>query len=153
MKAILMSGPAGTGKSTWAKNKQLSSTEEYRIISSDETRFELFNKYWLDPEDERKIIPTMMNKVRQAYIDNVNIIIDVAVCKNKSRRKWANRINQYYKDIDLVIINTSIETALAQNKQRDRQVPEDTIKQMFSFIEEPDELTKKLFTNIIEVNR
>lgn len=155
MRAILMSGPAGSGKSTWARKKAIESQTDggrvYHVISSDETRFEMFGKYWLDPADEKKIVPAMMEKVKLAQLGGFNVIIDVAICKNKARKRWYNRLRQYCDEIDLVIIDVPVEKTLEQNRSRDRHVPEDVIRQMYGFLEEPDEEMKKLFKNIIKV--
>lgn len=156
MRAILMSGPAGSGKSTWAEKKRAESQAygglPYHIVSSDAKRFEMFGKYWLEPADEKKIIPALMEEIRLYSAGGFSVIVDVAICKNKARKKWFNRLRQYYDEIDLVIIDVPVEKALEQNRNRDRHVPEDTIRQMYGFLEEPDEEMKKMFKNIIKVH-
>lgn len=150
-----MSGPAGSGKSTWAENKQLESQASgnlpYHIVSSDRIRFEKFGAYKISAQEEKQVIPAMMEEIRTYSAGGFSVIVDVAICKNKARKKWYNRLRQYYDEIDLVIIDVPIEKALEQNRKRDRHVPEDVIRQMYGFLEEPDEEMKRLFKNIVKV--
>lgn len=150
MKAILMSGPAGSGKSTWAE-KYKKVNNNTIIISSDVVRYDLFKSYTLTREQEKQVVPTMIKQMQEAAKQGLDIIVDVAICKNKSRIKWYNKIRPYYKDIELVVINTSLEKCIKQNKKRNRHVPEEVIKEMYSMLEEPDEEVKKLFKSITYV--
>lgn len=147
MKALLMSGPAGSGKSTWAK-EYIKNNLNTIIISSDEIRYELFKSYWLTKDEEKQIIPEMLRRVQLAASQGIDVIIDVAVCKNKSRTKWYNRLRQYYKNILLVIIDVPLEISLKQNEERDRHVPEKVIRDMYDMFDEPDDNIKKLFSEI-----
>lgn len=150
-----MSGPAGSGKSTWAEKKraesQASGNLPYHIVSSDRIRFEKFGAYKISAQEEKQVIPTMMDEIRLYSAGGFSVIVDVAICKNKARKKWFNRLRQYYDEIDLVILDVPIEKALAQNQTRDRHVPEEIIRQMYGFLEEPDEEMKKMFRRIMKV--
>lgn len=149
-----MSGPAGSGKSTWAKQKQANSDSYYHIISSDEIRYELLGSYWLPVSEEKKVIPEMIKRARMFLLEGFGVIIDVAVCKNKSRIKWFNRLKSCgFDDVELVIIDTPVERCLAQNAQRDRKVPEDVIRQMCSLLEEPTEEMEKMFSKITIIKK
>lgn len=157
MRAILMSGPAGSGKSTWAENKRLESQASgnlpYQIVSSDKIRFEKFGAYKISPKEEKQVIPAMMEEIKLYSAGGFSVIVDVAICKNKSRRKWFNRLKQYYDDIELVIINASLETCVKQDAGRDRHVPVEVITDMCNMLEEPTEEMKQMFSKITVVER
>lgn len=152
-----MSGPAGSGKSTWAENKRLESQASgnlpYHIVSSDKIRFEKFGAYKISPKEERQVIPAMMEEIKLYSVGGFSVIVDVAICKNKSRRKWFNRLKQYYDDIELVIINTPLHICLKQDAGRDRHVPKNIIENMCNMLEEPTEEMKQMFSKITTINR
>ena len=149
-KAIMLSGIAGSGKSTWAA-EYVKTHPNTAILSTDDTRYTLFNTFEPTEGSQKKVIRDMMDKVAQYSAQNISVIIDTAVVVNKNRIKWYNRLRQYYKEIDLVIIDTPLEICLEQNKMRDRHVPEYVIKEMHAMKQEPDEFVKTLFTKIIKI--
>lgn len=153
-----MSGPAGSGKSTWAENMRIKQWDAgdrpFRIISSDVIRFEKFGAYKIPQEQEKQVIPAMLNEIRWAKSGRFNVIVDVAICKNKSRIKWFNRLKSCgYDDIELVIVEVPLETALRQNASRDRKVPEEVIKDMYRMLEEPTQAMYDMFSKITKVTR
>lgn len=142
-----MSGPAGSGKSTWAKD-YITSHPNTVIVASDAVRYDLFGSYNLNRQQERKVIPEMLQRISDASTKGQDVIIDVAICKNKSRIKWYNRIKNLYKEIDLVIIEVPIELALKRNQQRERHVPEYVIKDMYDIYERPSQEVFCKFTEV-----
>lgn len=147
MKAIVMSGIAGSGKSTWASN-YIKTHENYVVISTDSIRYELFESYVLQRDQEKLVQKTIMERIRQAASQRLNVIIDVAVVVNKNRINWYNRLREFYKEIDLVFIDTPLETCLSNNLKRDRHVPEDAIRFMNKIKQQPDEKVLNLFNNV-----
>jgi predicted kinase len=147
-----MSGPAGSGKSTWAQNY---AKENFNvlILSTDELRQLLFHTQYPNRKSENIIRKTIIEKSIEAASHNVNVILDSAVVKNKNIMKWWRKLSQYFNETELVVINTPLEICLQQNQMRDRHVPEDVIREMYSFKEPLSEEIKNSFTNIIIVNK
>lgn len=151
-KVILLSGIAGSGKSTWALN-YVKDHLNTAILSTDEVRYDLFGTYTPDRDSQKIVMKEIIQRASEYSSMGISVIIDTAVVVNKNRVKWYNRLRPYYDEIDLVIIDTSYETCLKQNLMRSRHVPEKIIAQMEGFKEEPNELVKKLFNRIEVIKR
>lgn len=147
MKAILMSGIAGSGKSTWA-NKYASEHVNTVVVSTDALRYELFNSYVLDNDQEKIVQKTIMERIRKAAEQGLDVILDIAVVVNKNRIKWYNKIRQYYKHIELVYFDIPLETCLLNNQDRERHVPEHVIRFMNGIRQDPDEKVNELFDSV-----
>ena len=146
-KATLLSGIAGSGKSTWAEYYVKNNINTV-IISTDAIRYELFKSYQLDRDQEKIVQRTIMDRVADCAKQGLDIIIDIAVVKNKNRIKWFNKLRPYFKQIELVYLDIPLSVCLENNKNRDRHVPEYVIKFMDSIRELPNEEVNKLFTKI-----
>lgn len=148
--AILMSGPAGAGKSTWAK-KFVESHSNVAILSTDEIRYQLFGTYSPTENSQVEVIREIMRRVAEYSEKNVSVIIDTAVTRNRNRLKWGRRLRTYYKNVELVIVDTPVETCLKQNDQRARHVPELVIRDMCQNKEDPSPEVEECFNKIIVV--
>jgi len=134
-KLIIMSGPAGSGKSTWALNYKMTNLN-VEILSTDDLRQKYFNTPYPDRKSENFIRKTIVSKaIELSSQPNITVIIDSAVVKNKSIMKWWRKLSPYFDRSELIIIDTSLENCLKQNQMRDRHVPEDVIKEMYSYKE------------------
>lgn len=133
-KLIILSGPAGSGKSTWANNYKKENSNTV-IVSSDETRKSIYNTY--DPKycSDKVVKANMLSQAIEASKQSKDVILDSAVVKNKNILKWIRKLKDYFSEIGLVILDTPLETCLKQNLQRERVVPEEIIKEMYSFKE------------------
>ena len=152
MKAILLSGIAGAGKSTWA-NWYASNNVNTAVISTDAIRYELFKAYVLDKSQEKVVQKTIMERVRKYAEQGVDVIIDIAVVKNKNRLKWYSKLRPYYKTVELVYIDTALDICLENNLKRDRNVPEHVIKFMDGIKEEPNEEVYTTFNKVSVIRK
>lgn len=150
-KLIIMSGPAGSGKSTWA-NKYVEENINTLILSTDVLRLELFHTQYPDSKSEKVIRNIIIQKAIEASNQNIDVIIDSAVVKNKSILKWWRKLHQYFSQSELVIIDTPLETCLKQNQMRDRHVPEEVIKEMYSYKEPLNKEIIDSFNSITIIN-
>lgn len=150
-KLIIMSGPAGSGKSTWAE-KYAKENNNVLILSTDFLRLSLFHTQYPNRKSENIIRKNIVEKAIEASNQNVSVIIDSAVVKNKSILKWWRKLNQYFDESELVIINTPLEICLKQNQSRDRHVPEEVIKEMYSYKEPLNKEIMDSFDNIIIID-
>ena len=128
----LLIGPAGCGKSRWA----LENMADTRIISSDRMRTELTG----DPADQSQnylAFQRCMDQVRALLKDGETVTFDATNCSEDLRdmpvqaARWSGAaIHSYFFDVDL-------ETALSQNRTRERQVPEPAIRRHFHLLTPP----------------
>ena len=145
---VIMSGPAGSGKSTWAE-KYANENENTIIVSSDSIRYELFNKFCVTFREEKVVQSTIKQRVIDAGKKDINVVLDTAAVKNKSILKLHRRYKDFFDSFTLVILDTPLEVCLKQNKMRDRQVPEDVIKEMYSFKEQINKEIVDSFSEIL----
>ena len=150
-KLIIISGVAGSGKSTYAE-KYVSTHSNTLILSTDSIRFELFNTQYPDRESEKIIKRTIVERAIKAASQNIDVIVDSAVVKNKSILRWYRKLIPYFKEAELVIIDTPLEKCLYQNSIRDRHVPEDVIREMYSFKEPLNKEIMDSFKTITIIN-
>ena len=150
-KLIIMSGVAGSGKSTWANNYAQNNANTL-VLSTDEIRYQLFNTQYPNNKSEKIIRKTIIDKAIEASKQGINVIIDSAVVKNKGIMRWYRQLAQYFKVRELVIIDTPLEKCLLQNNQRSRHVPEDVIREMYSFKEPLSEEIRASFDKITIIN-
>lgn len=131
----IMTGIAGSGKSTWIlENKSPSSI----VISKDVIRKELWDKEdeYFDNEKEVKTLfytqlENALENYNTIYIDGVNLTV-------KSRRRILSRIPQNVKKIS-VFVDVNLETALKQNSNRTgrARVPEEVIEFHYRILQVP----------------
>lgn len=128
----ILVGVAGCGKSTWAA-KHLGDTD---IIATDQLREELTG----DPADQRmneivfercmERITKTLEKGGTATFDATNYNARTRALPLK-RARWHNaRVVAYYFDVPRT-------TALARNKKRERQVPDETINRHYRALTVP----------------
>lgn len=157
---ILLSGPAGIGKSTWALDF-IKEHKNYIILSTDETRYQLFNTYTPSNKEEKQVINNMVTKAVDASNKGLNVIIDTAIISNKSRMKWYNRLKDYFENFTLILFRAPLSLCLMNNNKRERKVPINVIKQMYQHYEVPNidvfksfkicVITKDISNNIIDI--
>ena len=148
----LMAGPAGSGKSTWAKRHMPTAT----IISRDQIRFEL-----LKEEDDyfayedivlRKFYQAIQNAIDDPTI--VDIVVDATHLTPKARRAVLVKLHGLDTvTLGAISVEKDLETCLTQNAQRTGRafVPEATIKNMYKNYIIPTE--QEGFINIIHVRK
>ena len=123
-------GPPASGKSTLAKH--LSSKIDAQIISTDQIRKDLYG------DDSRQgdwdeVEERMHEKIINSISNNQAVIVDATFAK----RPWRLEITQNLF-IDRKVewigwrLKTSLENCLIWNSERERKVPEEVIKTLFS---------------------
>lgn len=79
-KLIVLIGPPGSGKSTWAQNKVNMSTKPTVIISRDGFRKMMKGDYRVDLHQETLITKLVNDSVKSALVEH-NVILDACHCK------------------------------------------------------------------------
>lgn len=134
----IMCGPAGCGKSTWAK-KYLS---DKMIISRDEIRFELLDEYNIKNNYfavEKEVYREFTKKICWCLNAGFDTVADATHLTEQSRKKLLTAvkrgllpINQNKVQYNVVCFHTDYKTCATQNAQREEKfiVPENHLKDM-----------------------
>ena len=131
MRAFVLVGIPGAGKSTYAK--QLAEKHHAVIICGDLLRDQLqttgdYEPCWVQ----------IWDSVEESIEENCGLplILDGTHCRPDYRAEAITLLNTYgYTQVEAVLVNPSLETCIRQNKQRQRQVPEHIITEMHSSLQ------------------
>lgn len=130
-KIQILSGPPGSGKTTYA-NYLLSIDSSYVRVNRDDLRKMLKDAYVLD--DKLEIV---LNKVQEQTISALlekgyNIILDNTYCKIRYINQIINSFASI-ADVELVLIEPelSLEDLKQRNRSREKVVPEEVVESMY----------------------
>ena len=144
LKAFFMAGGPGSGKSYVVK--RTTGGLGLKIVNSDD----VFEKYLLDAIgtlDIREIDPEQRDRIRgrakkvtaarQAnYIEGrLGLIIDGTGKDFDKIRNQSTRLKQLGYDVHMIFVNTSLDTALAQNAKRPRKLPDSMVTQLWNDVQ------------------
>lgn len=144
MKFIMLVGPAGSGKSTIAE--QLREKEGFIIYSSDKIREELFGDEGIQT-NHKLVFDTLHSRIIESLEKGENCIYDATNIRRDLREKFLHKISHISCEKTALVLTTSVEKCLEQNRNRARYVPEDVIQCMCKNIEYPT--LEEGWTNII----
>lgn len=133
MKLVILSGVAGTGKSTYIHENY----PEALVVSSDE----IGKKYSVKNNDGR-VFEDLYGQVNEAMSQKVDtIVVDATML---TRRKRMTVLNQTRPDkhgytVEVVQLHKPLEQIIEQNNNRPEEdyVPEDRVRQMYTAIQPP----------------
>ena len=127
-KFIMLCGLPASGKSTYAK--EIAKQENANIHSSDNMRRILFGDE--NANDKNEEVFSMLHKqIKLDLIDNKNVVYDATNINYKRRKAFIEELKNIECEKICILMATPYEKCLEQNKLRDRQVPEDVIKNMY----------------------
>ena len=130
-----MCGPAGSGKSTWAKKHFDNLYTEY--ISRDAVRMSLITDQDHYFSKEREVFREFINRIQNAVNnEGVDVIVDATHLDKYSRRKLTNALDDALArpwEIYYVVMYTDYYECLRRNDQRTgrAKVPHEVIAEMF----------------------
>lgn len=136
----LLCGPAGSGKSTWAKKNAHPDTDV--IISRDEIRFSIVKEDEEYFSHENAVFDRFITKIRWCMNaeDYESVFIDATHLTKQSRSKILHKL--YLKDVDIipVVFRTSLSKCLEWNSGRSgrARVPDDVVTNMYNSFVEPN---------------
>lgn len=146
VKFIMLIGPPGSGKSTWAKNYvQKMQTEEswhrFVILSSDEIRKEL----WGSDTDQRNpaaVFKLLNRRAYSALSGATSVIYDATNINKKNRKSVLDRMpDTDFADLPIskiaVVFETPLATCIARDASRDRVVGDKVISRYYNQFEMP----------------
>ena len=114
----ILCGPAGCGKTTWAR--QFMITNNVKYISRDEIRYSYLKdgESYFSHEDEvfNSFVTLLANNLQEGY----DVIADATHLNSRSRYKLISNIDEIITDytIDCVSFNVDIIKILQQNRSR-----------------------------------
>ena len=129
MKAYIMCGPQGAGKSHQAGELVL--RENATLISGDAIKAELFGSAEIQGDWVR-----IHNRVEE-YVEecaglNLTVILDGTYHKKSYRAEAMMLLNSYgYDEIEVVVCCPSLATCMARNWSRKRNVPDYCLKETY----------------------
>jgi predicted kinase len=137
-KLIMMVGIPGSGKSTWIKNN----FPDITPVSRDEIRFELLDERggdYFDYEDE--VFDKFIHQIIGSLIADEVTIADATHLNKKSRARVLNKVAKFADEIEAIVLNTDLETAIERNDLREgrAKVPRGVIRSMYFSMEMPEE--------------
>ena len=136
-KLYLMAGAPGSGKTYWATHHL---TENDKYISRDEIRFSMLE----DKDDyfarENEVFDEFIKQINNSLMIYDNVFVDATHLNFASRNKTISRIHVPVDEINVVFLDTSLNTCIKRNAQRTGRkfVPEIVIKNMYRSINFPE---------------
>ena len=128
----LTCGPAGSGKTTWIKNRI---TSHDIHISRDAIRFSMVKENEEYFSKEKEVFQHFINAIKTAIYnpDIDSVYIDATHLNEINRNKVLDKLPTELVDVVCVNFHTSLKQTLAQNNFREgrAKVPEKVIKDMF----------------------
>ncbi|MBC8147105.1 MAG: hypothetical protein H8E98_03890 [Bacteroidetes bacterium] len=177
LKAVILSGSAGSGKSYVAKSifgipdlpkfKSSLSSIGLKVVNSD-SAFEVFlKKRGVDPKNLGKMTDKVFNyytsrspdtpkskaqnirdKLYNIYKDGrLGLIIDTTGSKLSSVIKKKKELEELGYDVYLLFVNTSLKVGMARNKKRTRVLPDKAVKQNYEEVQANISKYKSVFGN------
>lgn len=133
-KLIILCGPAGCGKSTWAKS-YIAKHKDAKWISRDAVRFSMVkeNEKYFSKEDD--VYAEFCKLISEALASGKTAIADATHLTERARNLLINTITFPIKDKDITIVDfwVPLDKVLAQNAQRTGRayVPDEVIRRMW----------------------
>ena len=126
----LMHGLSGAGKTEFAKRFARENNLRYLSI---EDFYAAFFGSELIHEHEEEVWAAFEIAIRAAEHDLIDIIVDTNSPRRADRDWFFEKFPTY--SINLIIIDTSVEECLANNRERARRIPEEEMQKMITEIE------------------
>ncbi|HEY9874859.1 MAG TPA: ATP-binding protein [Candidatus Obscuribacterales bacterium] len=144
-------GIPGSGKSTLAK--LLSDRRpNYQIVSTDTIREQLYGDASIQGNWEA-IEEKVFSQIHQAIVSGRPVIYDATNCQRTHRLDLLQKLACYKKVYWVALhLQTPLETCLAWNKKRSRQVPEAVIIAMYQSLKDFPPLPEEGFATIYPVS-
>ena len=131
MKAYVMVGAPGSGKSTFASS--LAKTENAFVISGDSIRAELYGD-----ESNQGEWAEIQDRIEEMVSEAVGcpLVMDGTHYRRDYRRQALTLLRSYgYDEVEAVVVNPPLETCILQNATRHRHVPRYVIQRMHNALQ------------------
>ena len=128
-KFVLMCGLPCAGKSY--KAQELSTNHDAEIFSSDALREEMFNDV-NHQADNNKLFIELHRRIKDCLKSGKSAIYDATNINYKRRMAFLEELKNIPCEKICVLMATPYEECLKRNEERDRKVPEEVIKRMYT---------------------
>ena len=145
MKFYLMSGLCGAGKTTISK--QFAQENNCRYISIDSFYKAVFGDN-LTHTHRDEVWELCFKALDIAFEDRVDVVLDTNSPKLKNRKQIFEQFAKRYDESYILYVQTDAEQCMKNNRQRDRQIPEEEMKKIINAYEEPIEQELADWTDI-----
>lgn len=126
----MMSGLPGSGKDTWLATNR----PDLPVVSLDAVRGELD----IDPTDDQgEVIQAARERCREFLRSGRSFAFNATNLLRITRQRWVDLFADYQARIEIVYVEPPLAVVLAQNKRRDRPVPEQVIRKLAARYEPP----------------
>jgi predicted kinase len=140
---VLTIGLPGSGKTTWYKRRGVTP------LSSDMLRTILFDSI-TEQRYQGLVFSTLRSLLRARLIAKMPWnYVDATNLSPHERRQWIKMARGFGYEVHAVFFDVPLETCLERNRKRERQVPEDVMRQMAQKLKPPT--FKEGFSKIIVV--
>jgi predicted kinase len=126
----VMSGLPGSGKDTWLSQNRC----DLPIVSLDDIRGELDVAA---TENQGQVIQFARDRCRELLRAARPFAFNATNLLRQTRKRWIDLFADYCARIEIVYVEPSFETILAQNKRREHPVPERVIRELADKVEPP----------------
>jgi predicted kinase len=129
-KVTVMSGLPGSGKDTWlAKNRP-----GLPVVSLDDLRAELEIEA---TDNQGDVIQLARERCRELLRSGQPFAFSATNLLRQTRKRWIDLFADYGARIEIVYVEPPMSDILAQNKRRERSVPENVIRELAAKCEPP----------------
>ena len=132
-KMFLMTGHPGSGKSFYAK--QFAEKNGYRYLSIDDM-YATFNGSPNCHDNKFDVWMTFWRQIHAAEMAGHDIVVDTNAPTRLDRNEFLNWFASF--EHHLIWVDASEELCLINNSNRSRIIPEEQMRSMFYFFEEPN---------------
>ena len=126
----MMSGLPGSGKDTWL----VANRSDLPVVSLDDIREELDVKAI---ENQGEVIQLARERCRELLRSGQPFAFSATNLLRQTRQRWIDLFADYGARIEIVYIEPPLPVILAQNKRRERSVPENIIRHLADKCEPP----------------
>lgn len=128
---LLTRGLPASGKSTFAK-EWVSADPDWRIrVNRDDIRHQLFNKYWGLSRMQEDTVTSMEEAIVTTALNaKISVVVDALHLKASYVKRWYDVGNRLGVPVFVKDFETDVELCVLRDKQRDRQVGEEVIRDL-----------------------
>ena len=128
-KIFLLIGLPGSGKSTYAQNLPVLSSDAIRLLLADDER---------DQSIHGRVFATLrFLLVQRLEIHRPITYIDATHLTREERRPYIELAQRHHAEIEAIFFDVPLDVCLERNRGRPRQVPEDILVKMSAKLQPP----------------
>ena len=127
----LMSGLPGSGKDTWLTQNR----SDLPVVSLDDIRGQLDVEA---TDNQGQVVQQAKEQCRELLRTGRSFAFSATNLVRQTRKRWIGLFADYKARVEAVYVEPRFETILAQNKRRERPVPEKVIRELANKVEPPN---------------